>query len=154
MLFGMTLPPDSENRERALDALAIARRQRLPLGSSARLVGLSPSEVLRHVGEGFEKKGSRWVPRPHDRIPRHMSVLTPSGPVSALIDDSREATLNAEHANAVQRYLQTGQLDHIVDLPRRHLRTRGGRLPLATSAADLDRLAEGSEITYDVYLRF
>ena len=145
---------EETNRERALDALAIARREKRSLSYAARMVRLPPSEVLRHTGEGFEQHGGEWYAKPQDRIRREMSVLTPEGPVAVVIDDSREASLNADHANAVKRYLRTGRLDAMAALPRRHVVTRQGRLQLATSAADLDRLAEGSEITYDVYLRF
>jgi len=150
----MPAPFDTTDRERALDALAIARREHRSLRSVVRMVGLPQSEVLRHAGAGFEQRGKQWYARPHDTIPREMSVLTPDGPVGVLITDSREASLNAEHANAVQRYLRLGLTDAIDALTRHFVRTARGRLDLAVSESDLDRLAAGAELEYDVYLRF
>jgi hypothetical protein len=140
--------------ERAFDALSRARRGYVPLSAVALEVGLTPEEVLEHTPGAWEQAGDDWQPTEWDRLPRQMSVLTPDGPVDAVIRDSRQATLNATHANAVRHYLATGDLSRIEALGGQTIRTDQGRLRLVTNAEELDRLAEGAELEYDVYLRF
>jgi hypothetical protein len=143
-----------DERERALDALAIARRDHLDLGLAASRVGLRPDVVLRYAGAGFEQRAGRWVARPFDAIARDMTVLTPDGPKPVRTHDSRQATEVSRHHNAVRHYIETGDASRLVPFRGRAIRTSRGLLPLATEPSQLDRLAEGAELAYDVYLRF
>jgi hypothetical protein len=146
-------PPDPDARERALDALALARRTGISLTQAARATGTTRRTVLRHAGRGFRQEGRRWVPRAFDRIPREMTVLTPVGPVLVTVRDSRTASLVAEQANAVRRYVHTGNDDRLRGIRRREIRVNGHRIPLVTDADVIDRLAAGSEVSYEVYRR-
>jgi len=143
--------PDPYARERAMDALALARRRDISLTRAARLTGTTRRTVLRHAGAGFEKEGRRWTPRAFDRIAREMTVLTPVGPMSLVIRDSRTASLIAEHANAVRSYLHTGDESQLHDLRRHEFRFHGHRVPLVADADVVDRLAAGSELHYELY---
>src|SRR4051794_8896515 len=102
------LPLDSAPRERALDALALARREGLSLRAASDRARTDPRTVRRHAGQAFRKRGARWVPTPWDRIPREMTAVTPTGPLAVTVRDSRTASLLAEHANAVARYIELG----------------------------------------------
>src|SRR5438445_596157 len=117
---------DGSTRERALDALSIARRRQQDLDEIAPLVGLTPSEVLREVEAGFERRGGRWIAKPRDRIPREMTVLTAAGPRSSVIRDSRIASLVAQHHNAVRHYIETGDTSWLEPFRHRRIHVRDG----------------------------
>ena len=141
---------DSTPEERALDALALARRG-ISLSRAARLARTDPRTVRRHVGQAFRKEGRRHVPRPYDRIPRRMTALTPSGPRELVVRDSRTASLLAEHANAVRTYVETGNEKPLHKLRRGRMRVAGEDLELEADPVRLDRLAEGAELHYELY---
>jgi hypothetical protein len=143
----------SDRRERALDALSKARREELPLSAVAPLVRLSPDEVVELTPGGWAQRGADLFPTDYDHLRRDMSVLTPDGPINVVIRDSREATFAAQHAIAVRHYRDEGLTDWLQRLPRDWVATDAGRVQLVTKPADLDRLIEGSELSYDLYQR-
>ncbi|GAC1676705.1 MAG: hypothetical protein NVS9B8_18210 [Candidatus Limnocylindrales bacterium] len=145
--------PSPEVRERAFDALALARRTGISLSQAARTTGTTRRTVLRHAGAGFQRDGRRWAPRPFDRMVREMTVLTPEGPITVAIRDSRTASLVAEHANAVRAYLRTGDEHRLDGLRRGAFQLGGETIRLVTDADVIDRLAAGAETHYEVYRR-
>jgi len=145
------LDRDSSARERALDALALARREGLSLRAASDLARTDPRTVRRHAGQAFRKRGSRWVPTPYDRIPRPMTAVTPAGPIPVVVRDSRTASLLAEHANAVAKYIELGDEEPLGHLRRRVVRIRGQPVVLETDPARLDRLAAGHELHFELY---
>jgi hypothetical protein len=150
----MTRRSGESDREKALDALAIARRDQLDLGVAAYMVGVDPTVVIRHAGEGFEQRAGRWLARPFDTIRRDMTLLTADGPRAVRTHDSRLATELSRHHNAVKHYIETGDVSRLLPFRDRKVRTRKGLFSFATEPPVLDRLAEGGELAYDVYLRF
>lgn len=144
------IPPDSTPRERALDALAL-RRRGYSLRQAADLARTDPRTVRRHVGQALRKEGGRWVASPFDRIPREMTVLTPTGPEVVTVRDSRTASLLAEHANAVAAYIERGDEEPLARLRRHRVQIRGQPVVLATDPVRLDRLAAGGELAYELY---
>lgn len=144
-------PAQLDARERALDALARSRRDGISLTRSARLTRTTPRTVLRYAGAGYERAGRTWQPRDFDRLPRSMRVLTDRGPVDVTTRDSRTATHLAEHANAVQRYLDTGDERALRALRRKDLQIGGQRFSLPTDPVILGRLADGGELHYELY---
>jgi hypothetical protein len=145
------LSPDSTPRERALDALALARREGYSLRAASRLARTDPRTVRRHAGSGFRKTGARWTPTPFDRIPRAMTALTPDGPVPVVVRDSRTASLLAAHANAVNAYIETGDERPLGQLRRHVIRIRGQPVVLETDPIRLERLAQGGELHVEIY---
>jgi hypothetical protein len=143
---------DPEVRERALDALALSRREGYSLSRSARLTRTTPRTVLRHAGQGWRREGRRWTPKAFDRIPRSMRVLTRYGPTELNLD-SRQASIVAEHANAVQVYLRTGDTSGLKALRRTTIRVEGFDYSLPIDPVVLDRLAAGGELHYELYQR-
>jgi len=146
-----TLHPEAH--ERALDALALTRREGWSLTRAARMVRSDPRTVRRHVGRALQKDGNRWRPRAFDRIPRPMRVMTPEGPTLVVIRDSRTASLVAQHSNAVQHYLRTGDDSRLRKLPRKRIQLDGEQLALVVAPTRIDRLAEGAELHYELYRR-
>lgn len=136
-----------------MDALALTRRRGMSLTMAARTVRTDPRTVRRHVGLAFRREGRRWRPTRFDRLAREMTVLTAQGPRHVLIRDSRTASLLAEHANAVQHYLRTGDTGPLQALRRKDIQLHGERLALALAPGLIDRLAEGAELHYEVYRR-
>jgi hypothetical protein len=143
----------SSARERALDALALSRRDGLSLRRASALARVDPRTVRRHAGSAFRKSGRRWVPTAFDRLPREMTVLTRAGPAAVTVRDSRTATALAEHANAVATYVETGDEEPLRRLRRRRVRIRGQPIDLPTDPYTLDRLAAGGELAFEVYRR-
>ena len=144
------LDPDSTARERSLDALALQRRG-YSHTRAAHLARTDPRTIRRQVGSALRKEGGRWAPRPFDRIPREMTVLTPSGPKVVTVRDSRTASLLGEHANAVATYIETGDEEPLRRLKRRVIRIRGQPIVLETDPVRLDRLAAGGELHFELY---
>jgi hypothetical protein len=142
---------DPGARQRALDALALSRREGISLTEASRRTRTTRRTVLRHAGAGFAREGRRYAPRPYDRIPREMVVLTADGPERVVLRDSRTAGLVAEHANAVQAYLRTGGTSRLRALPRTSFRLGGQTYVLVTDEDVIDRLAEGGELHYELY---
>ena len=119
--------------ERALTALAIARREGISLEEAAGRAGTTPQVVLQHAGVGWEQRGDRWIPTSHDSIPRQMTVLGPDGPVWVELRDSRTSTLVAQHHNAVRHYIETGDTSWLEAFRGRSVRARDGpRVELVT----------------------
>ena len=144
---------DAEARERALDALALSRRESMSLTHASKLTHTTPRTVLRYAGPAFRHEGRRYRPRNFDRIPRELHVLTPTGPEAVVVRDSRAASKLSAQANSVRAYLHWGDLDGLRDL-RGHAVTIGGRrYQLALDPLTLDRLAEGGELHFELYRR-
>lgn len=137
--------------ERALAATALARREGYSLRRASSLTRTTPATVRRHAASAWVKAGAHWRPTLFDRIPRAMTVLTPTGPESVVVRDSRTASAIGEHANAVSAYLETGDERDLRALKRRAVRIRGQPVELVTDPVRIDRLAAGGELHYELY---
>lgn len=82
-----------------------------------------------------------------------MTILTDRGPIEVTTRDSRTASHLAEHANAVQQYLETGDERALRSLGRKDLQIGGQHFNLPTDPVILDRLAAGGELHYELYRR-
>ncbi len=102
-------PSEREARRRSLEAVRIMRRDGGSLSRAAREAGTTPRTVRRYADGALERSpGGRFKARRGDRLLRVMNVLSTDGHVTAVIRGSRSASIVAEHANAVKRYLETG----------------------------------------------
>jgi hypothetical protein len=141
-------------QERALAALALSRREGVSLTRASRATHTTRRTVLRYAGRGFRKEGRRHLPRPFDRIPREVEVLTDRGPEWVTVRDSRTVSLIAEHANAVDFYLKNrGDESRLRALPRHEIVVAGRRIVLPIEPELIDRLAAGGELIYELYRR-
>lgn len=123
----------------------------MSLTKASRHTRTDPRTVLKHVGTAYRRNGRRYRPAPFDRIARAMTVLTARGPSVVVVRDSRTASLLAEHANAVRRYVDLGDDAPLRQLRRRRIQLDGQQIALATDPRLLDRLAAGGELHYELY---
>lgn len=142
---------DSTPRERALDVLALMRRDGLSLRHASDLARTDPRTVRRHAGPALRPAGRRWAATPYDRLRRDMVALTPTGPLEVTTRDSRTARLLGEHLNAVATYVETGNEDPLRALSRTVIRIRGQPVRLETDPQRLERLANGGELHFELY---
>jgi hypothetical protein len=140
-------------RERALDAISLARREDLSLEEAARRKGTTVRSVLRHAGEAVEAHDGQYHVRPADHIPRRMTYLDEDGPRWVTVRDSRQASNLAEYHNDVKHYLWTGDAQRPLRWKGQVLETDEGPLPYLTDLDVIDDLALGSELEYEVYRR-
>ncbi len=136
-----------DTRARALEALALSRREGLSLSRASARARTTPKTVLRYTG-AFRKRGGRYIPTRRDRLERIMFVYEDGGLRIVRIADSRTATLLGEHANAVKAYLETRD-PHVLDPYRgvifvdaegrvHELETDGARLVAAAERTERD----------------
>jgi hypothetical protein len=62
-------------RNRALDAVSKMRRNGVSLTRAARDAGTTPDAVRRYAGSALERRGSRWVAKPSDRLLRRQFTI-------------------------------------------------------------------------------
>lgn len=102
-------PAQRDARGRSLDAIRLMRRDGHSLIRAAREAGTTPRTVRRYADGALERSSrGRFKARPGDRLLRVMNVLSTDGHVTAVVRGARSASLVAEHANTVKRYLETG----------------------------------------------
>jgi hypothetical protein len=90
-----------------LEVTSESRRGKGSLSKLARKGGIAPKTVRRASG-AFRKRGARWVATRTDRVQRYLQTYEHGTRTSVLVRDSRTATLLSRYANAVGRYLETG----------------------------------------------
>ena len=143
----------SLDRERALYALALMRREDLPLNQAMERAGTNLSSMLRYAGRGLRRKGDTYGATERDDIPRRMTHLDESGPRWVTLRDSREASRLATYHNDVKAFLATGDASRVHRWHGQTIQTDDGALALITDLDNLEELAFGGEMEYDVYLR-
>ncbi len=149
----VTSVTSDDARDRALAAAAMIRRDGISLREASRRVHIDPRTVLRHAPSAFERRGRRWVAKPFDRIPREVALLQPDGPRYVVVRDSRTASAIAEQANGTQRYIQLGDESELQRLRGRRVEIGGVTYSLFLTPDQLDRLAYGGELHYELYRR-
>ena len=143
--------PDA--RERALDALAISRRERVSLTEASRRVRTTRRTILKYASAGFRREGRRYRPRDFDRMPRQVALVQSDGPRYVVVRDSRTASALADQSNAIQEYVRQGDERGLKALGRKTVRVGGVTYRLALTPAQIDRLAMGGELHYELYRR-
>ncbi|MGA2805878.1 MAG: hypothetical protein ABSF89_16065 [Acidimicrobiales bacterium] len=89
-------------RNRALDAVSRMRRDGVSLTRGARDARTTPDAVRRYAGSALDRRGSRWVAKPSDRLLRRQftTIVGPGGgPEEALVEtrSSRQASEIGRH---------------------------------------------------------
>lgn len=101
-------PAEKQGRRRALDALARMRKG-ASLTKAAKESHTTPNTVMKWAGQELERTpGTSWTPKKSDRLYRRMVAVTTEGLHEVEVRSSRQASLIAEHMNAVKHYLRTG----------------------------------------------
>ncbi len=132
---------------RVTHVIAMMRARGVSLRQASREIGVDPRTVVRLGGSALRKRASgRYAAKASDRLLRVLRVPTREGLREIAVRDSRQASQIAEYANAVQRYLQTGddlelrrfRRKYIIDANRK-------RIPFLTDRRELDRLGSAEE---------
>jgi hypothetical protein len=138
-----------EIRQRALDAIALARREGIGIQAAARREGVSVDAVLwwsegsaRRAGRGFSLGSA-------DRLYRSMYVYSDGRAVSLDLRGSRVASKVGAYHSAVRRYLETGD-----SVPLGHFRGVSiGGVELETDLDVLDGMARRGEFDLESIYR-
>jgi hypothetical protein len=117
---------------------------------------LAPHTVLRW-GHTALRKGAngRYTAKASDRLLRVMVVLIHGGKQEIAVRDSRQASLIAEHWNAADRYLATGDASAVRRLKSKSITdATGTKYLLLTDLAELDRLENAGVLSFEsIYAR-
>ena len=141
-------PSEREARERALEALSLMRRKGRSFSEAVREAGTTHNAVFRHAGPALERRAGRIVTKRSDRLYRRMVVTSTVGVVEGEPRNAKEASLNARHANAVKRRVETGDASQ---LPQYQGKTVGG-FELEADPQVIDQLARAGELDFlDIY---
>jgi hypothetical protein len=139
---------EAQDRERALAARALMRREKVSLRAAARAQGTDPKTVRRFVGSALrrDKRGRYWA-KPYDRIPSTLNFLTADGPVAITVRDSRTASRIAEHSNAVRKYRGGGDSSALTQFKGKSFRAGSVVHRFVTDPEVLDRLEGAGSLT-------
>jgi hypothetical protein len=147
------MPSRTEIREReqALSALSLMRREKLSLKEAANRLDISPSVVLRHAKDGLKRSISgNYYAKPSDNILRPIKFLTEQGIISVNVSDSRDATLVSKYMAATKNYLSTGKESFLAPFRGKRL----GQYAFVTDPDILDTLADAGELDFDSIYNF
>ncbi len=127
------------------------RNDGLSLKEAAREIGIRPETVQRHAGPALRKtKSGKYEARASDTLLRPIVVVAPGGLREIVVRDSASATLAAEHSNAVQAFLQTGDSTDVLALRGQYIIDAGGkRIPLLTDLDELERLGAVGVLSFE-----
>ena len=141
---------------RITEAVSKMRASGVSLTQASGDVKLTPHTVLRW-GRTALRKGpnGRYVAKASDRLLRVMVVLTDGGKREIALRDSGQASLIAEHWNAADRYLATGNAAAIRRLKNKSIKdATGTQHLLLTDLAELDRLENAGVLSFEsIYAR-
>jgi hypothetical protein len=143
-------PSQRQARERALEAVALMRREGKTLGVAAQAAGTTPNTVKKYGGTALDRtRAGRYAATASDRLYRRMVMTTPAGQVEIDVIDSRTASRIARYNNAVRRYLETGDTSALREFAGKSVQAGKRRYPFITDPAALDRLARAGELSFE-----
>ena len=131
---------------RALEAVALARRENLTIRTAARRANVSIGTVRKYAGPALETDAfGRLVAKDADRLYRRVHVIGPRGETFIGVRGSRRASTVGEYWNAVNNYLVTGD-----ELPlRRFSGMSVGGVELETDPDFIEELARRGEVSFE-----
>ena len=140
--------------DRTLEALSLMRKG-ASATRAAKRAGATTKSIAKYGRGAVERHGRRLVARDSDTMPRRMQVLMPDGiERNVIIRNSREASLLANHANALRRYLNTGDATELEKFQGKAVTINGKKVPLVADTATIDKLTRAGVIDeYEPYER-
>jgi hypothetical protein len=136
---------------RVTHVISKMRADGVSLRQASQEFGLDPRTVAR-LGRSALRKGSdgRYKAKASDRLLRVLVIPTRKGQREIAVRDSREATLISDHANAVKKYLETGDDSALRKLRRKSvIDANGKRVRLLTNLSELDRLGSAGVLSFE-----
>lgn len=146
------IPAASQERRIAVDHVVTEMRDhKVSLAQASRKFGLDPRTVVHLAGSALRKgSNGRYLAKASDRLLRFVKVLTPDGVLDIGVNHSREATLVAEHANAVHRYLETGDSSALRKFRGKRITdASGAKVSLLADLDELDRLGSAGVLSFE-----
>lgn len=134
--------------QRTLEVLGYMRDD-MSLHEAARRAETTPRTARRYAGSVIEKRGSRYVAKASDRLPRWVRVPTTEGTETKVVRSSKTASRLAAYWAAVNRYLTTGRTDGLRQFRGKSFRAGKVGYPFLTDLNTLDRLAEAGEVAFE-----
>jgi hypothetical protein len=129
--------PDVPHRVTAV--LARMRKRGESLSQAARAEHSTPRTVKKFVGEQLRRSASgRYSPTSSDRLKREINVFGANGYEPVTVSTSKQAQLASGHLIAVNRFLRTGDTEHLKPF-------RGKRIAGVGLLTDPKRLREFAE---------
>ncbi len=127
------------------------RAEDISLQQASREYGLDPRTVARLARPALGKRANgRYAAKTSDRLLRVLVVPSREGPREVAVRDSRQASQLAEYANAVHKYLDTGDSADLRKLRRKSVvDANGKRVRLLTNLAELDRLGSAGVLSFE-----
>lgn len=143
------MPPAARNRWiRVAHVPSIMRTEHLSLRQAAKKAGIDPRAVPRSALR--KRPNGRYAAKGWDRLLRVVVTPAEQGLIELPTRDSREASKIAEHWNAVQKYLETGDTSAIQQLRHRTITDSEDReIPLLTDIGQLERLADAGILSFE-----
>jgi hypothetical protein len=144
-------PRERVQRQQALQVLSEARRSKGSLSKLARARGMAPKTVRRATG-AFRKQGGRWIATRQDRVERWLKSFEGGSQTQVLVRDSRTASRLSRHANAVGRFLETGDPRGLAEFRGKTYRDAYGTVhTFETDPAALRAVIESSESDFGAF---
>jgi hypothetical protein len=136
---------------RITHSISDMRAKGLSLQQAARENGIASRTLASLARPALRKAANgRYKAKASDRLLRVMVAITQQGTREVVTRDSRQASLIAEHSNAVQKYLQTGDEKALRKLRRKTITdVSGKRIRLLTDPAELDRLGSAGVLSFE-----
>jgi len=139
---------EEQDRDRALGALGLLRRQGIAFRVATEIMGTNPKTAKPYVNSALRKdKRGRYYATLYDRIPRRLNFFMADGSHPIVIRDSRTASRIAEYSNAVRTYLRTGEITALVQFSGKSFRSGGVVYRFITDRDVLDRLADAGSLS-------
>ncbi len=136
---------------RVAHVISKMRADGVSLRQASREFGIDPRTVVRLGGPALRKRASGcYAAKASDRLLRVLVIPTREGLREIAVRGSLQASQIAEYANAVQRYLQTGDASALRKFRRKRITdATGARVPLLTDLDELDRLGSAGVLSFE-----
>lgn len=144
---------DQAMRERALEAVALMRREDLSLDAAASRVGTHPAVVILYANQALKKVGDEYEALPSDKLERGLAFPTTTGSATVVVGSSEDATAIGEYFNAVRSYVRTGDASKLADFAGQSVTDVDGKQwPFITDPRVLKRLGNAGVLSFaDLY---
>jgi len=136
-------------RDRALDALALMRREGKSLARASREAYTTRAAIRRYAGSELKRERGRYVAKEADRLYRRMYMLDENGRFEIDVYSSRAASAIGEYWAALQQYTSKGDDRALKSFQRRMIRTGKKTYRFLTDTRIIDRLASFGELSFE-----
>ncbi len=144
------LPPGAQQaRSDALNVVALARREGIPIADAARSEGVALNVVSWWAGDAIANKRGGWHATVADRLFRPMYVYSAGQAVSVDVRGSHTASNIGRYHSAIRHYLMTGDDSRLA----RFTGQRVGGVELETDPDVIDELARRRRFDFESIYR-